>query len=312
MSIVSSLISTVGAVVCCGFLFKLINIIVKLFFTPPTNWSKYGAKKGSWALVTGSTDGIGKEFAFQLAKKGFNIMLVARNKDKLQTTKDQVLKECRSTVEVETVQFNFAESGKFEMLADALRGKNILVLINNVGVSHDHPEYFEETSFQSLETMVNVNVLNTIRITRLLLPRMLDQKTGLILNIGSFSGETPIPLLQTYSASKAFLKTWSLSLAAEVWEKGVEVQLLNTYFVVSNMSKYRRPNIFVPTPKAYVQAAMRCAGQSDFITPYPSHALIKVAMDLVPSWALTVYNKGLMRKTRARALAKATAAGKAA
>jgi len=262
--------------------------------------------------VTGSTDGIGKEFAFQLAKKGFNIILVARNKDKLQTTKDQVLKECKSTVEVETVQFNFAESSKFDLLVSALRGKNISVLVNNVGVSHDHPEYFEETSFQSLEAMINVNVLNTIRLTRLLLPRMLEKKTGLVLNIGSFSGETPIPLLQTYSASKAFLKTWSLSLTAEVREKGVEVQLLNTYFVVSNMSKCRRPNAFVPTPKAYVQAALRCAGQSDFITPYPSHALIGVAMDLIPGWALMLYNKGLMRKTRARALAKATAAGKTA
>jgi len=61
-----------------------------LFLTPFFQLKSYGAKKGAWAVVTGATDGIGKEFAFQLAKAGFNVMLVARNKELLAQTAEEI------------------------------------------------------------------------------------------------------------------------------------------------------------------------------------------------------------------------------
>lgn len=267
-------------------------------------------------MVTGSTDGIGKEFAIQLAKKGFNLILIARNKEKLATTKEQIVKECGGkgapAISVETVQFDFSDATRFDQLAKTLSAKagDISVLVNNVGVSHEHPEYFEEVDPSALDAIITVNCLNTVRLTRALLPAMIERHRGLILNLGSFSGETPIPLLQTYSASKAFLRTWSIALASEVRAKGVDVQLLNTYFVVSNMSKFRKATWMIPSPASYVRASLKVAGQEDFLAPYGPHALLGELMKLVPDWLLLMVNRAQMRKTRQYALKKKAAKAK--
>lgn len=192
-----------------------------------------------------------------------------------------------------------------ERLIASLKEKKISILVNNVGTSHDHPEFFTETSEDTIEGIINVNILNTLRLTRYILPSMIENKNGLILNLGSFSGETPIPLLQTYSASKAFLKTWSMALSAEVSTFGVQVQLLNTYFVVSNMSKFKRPTFLIPTPESYVKAALRIAGQDAFATPFPPHAFLNELMNLIPTSLLTWINLKQMLTVRQIALKKA-------
>lgn len=242
---------------------------------------------------------------------------MARNKEKLATTKEQISKECSSskgtsTIAIETVQFDFADAARFDQLAKTLAPKldDISILVNNVGVSHEHPEYFEEANPSALDAIITVNCLNTVRLTRTILPAMIEHRRGLVLNLGSFSGEAPIPLLQTYSASKAFLRTWSVALASEVRAKGIDVQLLNTYFVVSNMSKFRRATWMIPSPANYVKAALRVAGQGDFLAPYGPHALLGELMKLLPDWLLLMVNRAQMRKTRQYALQKKAAKAK--
>lgn len=302
-----SFLSNVGAIAIFFFLFKLVSSLIRLFLAPAVNWSKYGAKKGHWALVTGSTDGIGKEFALQLAQKGFNIILAARNGVKLTTVKDEISKAAKVEVEAVQVDFSQRDPNCLQSLIDVAKSKGakLTVLINNVGVSHEHPEYFIEASAQDLDNIMLINMVNTVRLTRALLPAMVDFRNGLILNVGSFSGETPIPLLQVYGATKAFLKHWSKAVAAEVASSGVHVQLLNTYFVVSNLSKRKRSSFLIPSPKDYVQAALRSAGQSVFSTPFSSHALLHSIMQLIPEAVLTMLNLAQMRQVRQAALRKA-------
>ena len=150
--------------------------------------------------------------------------------------------------------------------------------------------------------------------------------------MGSFAGAAPTPMLAVYSASKAFLRTWSESLAAELGPKGVIVEHANTYFVVrllpyrsqalrailnlthppfyrlflsqtSAMSKIRRPSLFIPTPKAFVRAILAKIAPGT-ITPYWTHALIGLAFSLAPSKVVLAYTHSLLKNTRRRALAK--------
>ncbi|PJF17477.1 Very-long-chain 3-oxoacyl-CoA reductase [Paramicrosporidium saccamoebae] len=269
-----------------------------------TEWSRYGAKKDSWAIVTGCTDGIGKEFALQLAKKGLNIILVARNAEKLKMTRDEILKD-GGKCETHVLDFAGPANEAIEKFTATLKGKTVSVLVNNVGISHAHPEYFTETASETIEAIVTVNIMNTLLLTRSILPAMVQNNNGLILNLGSFAGEVPTPLLQTYAASKAFLKHWSKALAAEVGPQGVNVQLLNTYFVVSKLSRRKRASMMIPTPRDYVKAVLRSAGQSDFSTPYPSHAVLCALMELIPEAVLAKINLAQMRATRQIALQKA-------
>lgn len=112
------------------------------------------------------------------------------------------------------------------------------------------PVDYVDTPQQEIEDILAVNVNGTLGITSVILPGMVAKyvfaatsrglpanpyarKRGLILNLGSFSGAVQSPMLATYSGSKAFLSTWSDALAAEVAPRGVLVQHLNTYFVVS-------------------------------------------------------------------------------
>ncbi len=104
--------------------------------------------------------------------------------------------------------------------------------MNNAGTNHSIPTPFVEESVGTLEAIVKVNVWSVLRLTHLVLPQMMDRHRGLVLNVGSFAGALPTPFLQTYAGSKAMLRNWSESLAAEVKPNSVHVELLNTYFVV--------------------------------------------------------------------------------
>lgn len=121
---------------------------------------------------------------------------------------------------------------------------------------------------------------------------MVARKRGLVLSVGSFSGAVPSPMLAPYSASKAFLSTFSDALREELRGTGVEVQCLNAYFVVSNMSKIRRSSFTVPTADNYVRSVLRHIGQAGGAagtdrpatsTPYLSHAIADYLMNCVSS-----------------------------
>lgn len=110
----------------------------------------------------------------------------------------------------------------------------------------------------------------------------LNSKRGLILFGGSFAGVSTIaPMLATYGASKQFLASFAAALGAEVKSKGIDVELVNTYFVVSNMSKIRKSSLLIPMPKPYVKVVLSrlglwCGalytGRPNVTTPYWSHA----------------------------------------
>ena len=126
---------------------------------------------------------------------------------------------------------------------------------------------------------------------------------GLILNLGSFAGSAPSPMLATYSASKAFLRTFSDALAAELGPKGVVVEHANTYFVVSAMSKIRKSSAMIPTPRAYVKSVLSSIAPGSK-APFWSHAILGALMGAVPEWVVVKYMHGLHKDIRKRALRK--------
>lgn len=108
---------------------------------------------------------------------------------------------------------------------------------------------------------------------------IIHSRSGLILNLGSFAGLVPSPYLSVYSGGKAFLSTWTQALAKEVESQGIVVQNVNTYFVVSSMSKIRRPTFLIPLPKPYVASVLAkigvpCGANVPYTsTAYPSHGI---------------------------------------
>ncbi|KAI0272050.1 3-ketoacyl-CoA reductase [Russula aff. rugulosa BPL654] len=301
-------LQVLGAISAAVAVSGVISFTYDTFLRPGISLRKFGAKKGAWAVVTGASDGIGREFAIQLARAGFNVLLAARNQAKLDTVVDDIVNACGSDsggVQTKTfvVDFATADEARWEELLEELKPIEVGVLVNNVGVSHEFPADFVDTSPEELATIINVNVTATLRITSLIAPSMVSRKKGLILNMGSFAGAAPTPMLAVYSASKSFIRTWTEGLAAELTPKGVIIEHVNTYYVTSAMSKIRRPSLFIPTPKAFVSSVLAKIAPGT-ITPYWTHALVSAAMGLAPSKVVLAYTHALLKNTRRRALAK--------
>ena len=272
--------------------------------------------RSSWAIVTGASDGIGKDFATQLAQRGFNILLVSRTESKLQSLASEIQSRCSRPNATQTFTMDFAsnnedEYAKLQAMVDSL---DVAILINNVGKSHDIPVPFTQTPKQEILDIININCVATLRVTQIVAPGMVQRKRGLILTMGSFGGLMPTPLLATYSGSKAFLQQWSTALGAELAPHGVTVELVQSYLVTSAMSKIRKPSWMVPSSRSFVKAVLGRIGRTGGAqgwgwtsTPYWTHAIMQwcIATFAGLSNATVVnVNKAMHESIRNRALRK--------
>jgi 17beta-estradiol 17-dehydrogenase / very-long-chain 3-oxoacyl-CoA reductase len=171
-------------------------------------------------------------------------------------------------------------------------GAPVTALINNVGQSHSIPVTFLQTPDEEMQNIITINTTATLKITKVVAPHIQNAvqeraaSRGLILNMGSFAGLVPTPLLATYSGSKAFLQAWSIALARELEPSKIDVQLIESYLVTSAMSKIRRSSLMIPRPKEFVKATLSTVGrrvgsQERYAsnTPYWSHALLHFLLD---------------------------------
>ena len=192
---------------------------------------------GSWAVVTGATDGIGKGFAQQLAKQGLNLVLVSRSLDKLTTVAKEIEEKFDVKTKVVDIDFTVDRDAQSRLETET-KDLNVGVLINNVGVSYDHPEYFLQIGRRKIlnvcssesrlwsdngpgkcRDVVECNIMSMMDVTRAVLPGMLARGRGAVLNLSSFLAHGG-PLLTVYAASKAFVRQFTEDLDREYRDQG--------------------------------------------------------------------------------------------
>uniref|UniRef100_A0A8C9RL25 Hydroxysteroid (17-beta) dehydrogenase 12a n=2 Tax=Scleropages formosus TaxID=113540 RepID=A0A8C9RL25_SCLFO len=227
-------------------------------------------KLGKWAAVTGATDGIGKAYAEELARRGFAVVLISRSQEKLDDVSKSI--ECRYGVETKTIAVDFGGTDIYPKIEAALAGLEVGVLVNNVGISYSYPEYFLNVADldKFISTMINVNITSVCQSFVV----MCFRSKGVILNISSASAMYPIPLLSLYSASKAFVDYFSQGLNAEYKNKGVIIQSVLPFFVATKMSKIRKATLDKPTPERYVAAQLKTVGLQSQTNGYLPHAIM--------------------------------------
>ncbi|KAL5361071.1 very-long-chain 3-oxoacyl-CoA reductase [Aspergillus floccosus] len=291
------------------------RVLLSLFVLPGKSLRSFGPK-GSWAVVTGASDGLGKEFALQLARAGYNIVLVSRTASKLDTLSDELTSKYPS-VQTKVLAMDFArnQDSDYQKLKELIGDLDVAVLVNNVGKSHDMPVPFALTSEEEMTDIVTINCMGTLRVTQLVVPGMMQRKRGLILTMGSFGGLLPTPLLATYSGSKAFLQQWSTSLGSELAPYGITVELVQAYLITSAMSKVRRASALIPNPRAFVKSVLSKIGRNGgspgyaySSSPYWSHGLMAWFLTCVTGTMgkfVVGQNRGMHESIRKRALRKA-------
>lgn len=310
----------VGVYKLTVFTLSTASLVADLFLRPATDWSQYGAGKGCWAVVTGASDGIGKEFALQLAKRGFSVVLVLRTQAKLEALAQEIAQSYKVATRVISFDAAADRAELYEEVARVCRELPVTVLVNNVGQLHLIPVPFAETEDAELRSIITINTTATLKITQAVLPLLTllveahKAKRALILTMGLFGGLLPTPYLATYSGLKAFLQAWSAALAGELQPQGVDVELVVLYLVTLAMSKIRRASLTIPTPKKFVALVLSLVGRRGgaqeryaTLTPYWTHALMHYAIENTVGVYLKLANglNGEMhRGIRARALKK--------
>jgi short-subunit dehydrogenase len=174
-----------------------------------------------YALVTGASTGLGKVFAQALAARKHNLVLVARSEDKLQALAYQL--QTTHGVLAETLPMDLAAPAAGRRLAQQLTERDLRIdlLVNNAGFGVQGE--FRKLDLDRQLEMINLHNAAVVELTYLLLPGMIEEHRGGIINISSMAGFQAVPYATLYSATKSFLTTFSLALEREVGRHGVKV-----------------------------------------------------------------------------------------
>jgi uncharacterized protein len=213
------------------------------------------------ALVTGASSGIGTEFAKQLSARGYEVILVARRVDRL----DQLASDLPAPTHV--IACDLANDAASLAGKVAELGLQVDVLVNNAGIgTHGH---FSDIDPVRDAELIRLNCEAVVTLTHAFLPDMLTRRRGGVITVASTAGMQPLPYEATYSASKAFARTFSDALSAELRGTGVRVLCVN-------------PG---PVPTEW-QAAAGYA--PDHLPPVPG----KISAEQVAREALSAFEKG--------------------
>ena len=172
------------------------------------------------ALVTGASGGIGLEFAKLLAQAGYNLALVARSHEKLQSVAADL--RSRFGVNAEAIALDLSVDGAARELYALVPSCD--VLINNAGFANSGK--FVELPERDIDAEMHLNIVTLTHLTRLYLPGMLQRKNGKVLNVASTAGFVAGPNMAVYYASKAFVISFSEAFAYEVRGSGVTATVL--------------------------------------------------------------------------------------
>ena len=210
-----------------------------------------------YIIVTGASQGIGACFAEALAKKGKNLILVARSQNKLEALAAS-LRE-RYGVRVEVLVKDLALAPSAAEVAVYCAGFSIDGLVNNAGFGLG--DRFDREPLDRIITMLNLNIVNLTTLTHLLIPS-LRKSCGVIVNIASTAAFQPIPYMAVYAASKAYVLHWSEALHAELRGEGIYVLTLcpgatTTGFFDAADIDAARLRLPVQSPDAVVRTALR-------------------------------------------------------
>lgn len=243
------------------------------------------------ALITGASAGIGLEFAVRLAERGYDLILVARRRDRLLELAAQVRAEhAQVRAEVIAADLSGAASAATVAAETARLGMHVDLLVNNAGFGTHG--YFETISTEREHEEISLNVATLVGLTHAFLPAMLARGRGGVINVASTAAFQPVPYMAVYGATKAFVRSFSEALHEEVRGRGVRVLALcpgptATEFFDTAVAAPRGP---IRTVREVVESGLRAydAGKAVTIDGFSNQLLIALSNLIPRQWATRI------------------------
>ncbi|MBN2486841.1 MAG: SDR family NAD(P)-dependent oxidoreductase, partial [Bacteroidales bacterium] len=216
-------------------------------------------KYGNWALITGASSGIGKAFAFDVARQGLNLILVSEQEEAL----NQVANEITSLCKISAIPCcaDLSDMNSIEKIELAAKGKEIGLLINDA--SYGIHGAFVKTSLPEYFHMINVNINAYVALTHTFMPQMAERKNGAIIMVSSLNAFSPIADSAIYTASKAFELYFGGALWQEAKADNIDVMVIMPGPTKTGFQERAgtKVNTMALTPEQLVEGAWPCLGK---------------------------------------------------
>lgn len=237
------------------------------------------------ALVTGASSGIGALYADRLARRGYDLILVARNRDRLNLLADDISNRTGRAVEVAAADLGDAASlAKVE--AKLREDASITLLVNNAGIGTHTP--LLQSDVERMAAMIALNVGAPTRLTYAAAPGFVARGRGAVINIASVAAITPEILNGVYGGSKAFVLAFSQSLRHELAPKGVQVQAVlpgataTGFWATGGLPVEHLPSAIVMRAEDLVDAALVGFDRGEAVTiPTRGHPTMRLTSERV-------------------------------
>lgn len=249
-------------------------------------------------LITGASSGIGEVFARKLAGRGRNVLLVARQEDKLITLCNELGRS--NSIRAQHIGMDLSKTDSAARLFEETekRGLTIDMLVNNAGFGSFGD--FSKLDLDRELNMIDLNVRSLVEITHRFLVPMRQRKQGAIINVASTAGFQAVPFMATYAATKAFVLSFSEALWEENRPHGIRVMALCPGVTETNFFEAARgqkpPARVAQTPEDVVETALRglARGKSHIISGWTNRAMME-AERLAPRSLVTRMAGRMMR-----------------
>ena len=243
------------------------------------------------ALVTGASDGIGKEFSNVLAERGYSLILVARRKKRLEDLANRLIKGFG--INCCTISHDLAKPEAARELFDSVSemGLSVDFLVNNAGLLQNG--FFKDVDLTKQENMMMVNMINLTVLTHLYANDMAARRSGYILNVASLTGLMPIPSQNVYAATKAYVLSFGRALHNEMKAQNCNVIIttLCPGYTATKMMDNPDQGAKLAIPVAMMQAPRKvaeegitgCLAGKDMVIPSMVNRIISVVASLLPN-----------------------------
>eukprot|EP01105_Mastigella_eilhardi_P012470 TRINITY_DN2851_c0_g2_i2.p1 TRINITY_DN2851_c0_g2~~TRINITY_DN2851_c0_g2_i2.p1 ORF type:complete len:361 (-),score=95.87 TRINITY_DN2851_c0_g2_i2:103-1158(-) len=286
--------AAVGVAATVAVAAKCAWVLYNRFLRRRVSWAQY---RGEWAVVTGASQGIGRAFAVSCARRGMNVVAIARREDELQRLAAEIRGECAS-VDVLPFVADLSHDEEhmaqvYSRLAEATEGRVVSLLVNNLGgalgaMRRDPSQsLWITTSVEEERASRRLNVDHVLALTRLFLPQMRERGRGAVINVSSTSAFGS-PYFTNYGSDKAKIDAFSRSIGTEMRPYGVTVQAIHIVEVATDQTSNPATSLFVRSPDDLAEAALDNFGRGGYVSvPLWQHAIMDTLLYSAPECIAT-------------------------